>query len=146
MIVRVEVEVRPTESKTKVIKALNNLFNITHIEESKEGIYTRLIILSKGAGLLTKFYSLLRRQRILDAARQYLIKGKREGGITFYLNKQVAYVGKISFCSFEYGESPLGAIVVDVDTENPDMFIDWLAPPTANGVPIERVKSPPEDP
>lgn len=146
MIVKIEAEVRPTESKDKVVKALRNLFSITSLKESKEGNYIRLIASSRGAELLNKFHSLLRRQRILDAARQYLSRGKREGGVTFYLNKQVAYIGKISFCSFEYGESPLGAIVVEIKTENPDMLIDWLAPPTSEGVPIERVKFPPEDP
>ena len=148
MIVRVEVEVRPTEDKGKVIKALKNLFNIKtdDIEETKEGLYTRIIVVSEGGYVLNKLYHMLRMQRILDAARQYLTKGKKERSVIFYLNKQAAYMGKVSFCSFEYGESPLGAIVINIETGDPDRLIDWLSPPTSKGVPIEKVKSPPGDP
>jgi predicted RNA binding protein with dsRBD fold (UPF0201 family) len=44
----------------------------------------------------------------------------------FYLNKQAAYAGHVSFSAPE-GESPLGPIQVIVETENPEQLVDWLA-------------------
>jgi predicted RNA binding protein with dsRBD fold (UPF0201 family) len=46
--------------------------------------------------------------------------------LVFYLNKQAAYAGHVSFSAPD-GESPLGPIQVIVETGNPDQLIDWLA-------------------
>jgi len=46
--------------------------------------------------------------------------------LVFYLNKQAAYAGHVSFSAPE-GESPLGPIQVIIETENTDQLIDWLA-------------------
>jgi predicted RNA binding protein with dsRBD fold (UPF0201 family) len=46
--------------------------------------------------------------------------------ISFYLNKQVAFAGHISF-SEESAESPLGPIRVNIETDSPEQLIDWLA-------------------
>jgi hypothetical protein len=78
---------------------------------------------------LTKLYNLLRRERIRDAARGVLFKGFNGTSITFYLNKQVAYAGHISFCE-PVAESPLGPIKVEIKCEKPRELIDWLAPKT----------------
>jgi len=78
---------------------------------------------------LTKLYNLLRRERIRDAARAVLFGGMSERTIVFYLNKQVAYVGHVSF-SQPVGESPLGPIRVEIECDNPREIIDWLAPKT----------------
>lgn len=142
MRVRVRVEVRPTEDAEKVRGALLNLFNV-RLEEEASG-YLRVLVGEGGAEVLVKFRRLLREQRILDAARQYLLRGIREGGFSFYLNKQAAYSGKVSFCSFEYGESPLGPITVEVETEDPQRTILWLAPRTVQGMPVEEVRKPPD--
>jgi predicted RNA binding protein with dsRBD fold (UPF0201 family) len=77
-----------------------------------------------------RFYDLLRRERILDAARKVLFRGIQGKKIVFYLNKQVAYVGHISF-SQPYGESPLGPIRVEIQCDDPQSLIDWLTPKTA---------------
>ncbi len=79
---------------------------------------------------LTKLYNLLRRERIRDAARGVLFKGLSQNSITFYLNKQVAYAGHISFCQ-PSGESPLGPIKVQITCDKPKELIEWLAPKTA---------------
>jgi predicted RNA binding protein with dsRBD fold (UPF0201 family) len=57
------------------------------------------------------------------------VEGNR---IVFFLNKQAAYAGHVSFSAPE-GESPLGPIQVILETENPEQLIDWLA-----GKPEER--------
>ncbi|MEM3766442.1 MAG: hypothetical protein QXU46_05395, partial [Candidatus Bathyarchaeia archaeon] len=56
-------------------------------------------------------------------------EGLSENNITFYLNKQVAYAGHVSF-SKAVAESPLGPIKVQIECGNPRQLIDWLAPKT----------------
>jgi len=58
-----------------------------------------------------------------------LFKGLNENSITFYLNKQVAYAGHVSFCQ-PVAESPLGPIKVQILCDKPKDLIDWLAPKT----------------
>jgi len=140
--IEVRVEIRPTESEAKVKKALMNLFDFDEIEVEEFKEIRFLVGKGKGAKCLSKLYEALRRQQILDAARQYLERGRELTGVRFYLHKQAAYAGKVSFCSFEYGESPLGAIVVYVETSDPDAFIDWLTPRTIDGKPIGERKPP----
>ena len=49
--------------------------------------------------------------------------------IRFWLNKQVAFAGHISFCE-ETAESPLGPLKVTIETDNPQQLIEWLAEKT----------------
>ena len=49
--------------------------------------------------------------------------------ISFCLNKQVAFAGHVSF-SEEQAESPLGPIRVNIETDNAEQLIDWLAEKT----------------
>ena len=127
--VYIEAEVNPTESEEKVKRAVENIFgNVqTRIQSTSKGA----ILTAEAEGLesLTKLYNLLRRERIRDAARGVLFEGLKGNAITFFLNKQVAYAGHISF-SKEVAESPLGPIKVKIECANPRQLIDWLAPKT----------------
>jgi predicted RNA binding protein with dsRBD fold (UPF0201 family) len=49
--------------------------------------------------------------------------------IIIKLHKQAALAGKVNFCETD-DESPMGAIQVIVETNNPELVIDWLAPGT----------------
>jgi hypothetical protein len=80
-----------------------------------------------GKAGLSKFYNLLGQERILNAARAILLKGIDGNKITFYLNKQVAYVEHISFCE-PLGESPLGPIRVEITCDDTRELVDWLSP------------------
>ena len=79
----------------------------------------------KGPDALTRLKNLLRRERIRAAARAVLLSGIDRNTVSFCLNKQVAYVGHLSFCQ-EEAESPLGPIKVKIESENPRRLIDWL--------------------
>jgi len=127
--VLIEAEVNPTEDIEKVKLAIENVFGTVEYEVKELRRGKLLIAKMKGAAGLTKFYNLLRRERIRDAARAVLFEGANENSVTFYLNKQVAYVGHISFCK-PVAESPLGPIKVQIKCENPKELIDWLAPKT----------------
>lgn len=127
--VYVEVEVNPTESEDKVKGAVENIFG--NIQVKVQSIYKGGLLTAETRGLesLNKLYNLLRRERIRDAARSALFEGTRGKIINFYLNKQVAFAGHVSF-SKEAAESPLGPIKVKIECENPRELIDWLAPKT----------------
>lgn len=123
--IRVETEINPTEDPEKVKRAVENILGSAEFE-IREGM---IAAKAKGMNGLTKLYNLLRRERIRDAARSVLFDGLSKNSITFYLNKQVAYVGHISF-SQPTAESPLGPIKVQIQCDNPRELIDWLAPKT----------------
>ncbi|MEM2118216.1 MAG: RNA-binding domain-containing protein [Candidatus Bathyarchaeia archaeon] len=125
----VEAEINPTESEEKVKRAIENIFG--NIQTKVQPIYKGAIVTAEATEreALTKLYNLLRRERIRDAARAVLFEGLNGKTINFYLNKQVAYAGHVSF-SKEVAESPLGPIKVKIECENPRELIDWLAPKT----------------
>ncbi len=127
--IKIEVEVNPTEDENKVRVAVQRVFGDIDLQSVEEEGYRRLLGKAEGAESLARFYELLRKERILDAARIVLLRGVQGNKITFYLNKQVAYVGHISF-SQPYGESPLGPISVEIQCDDPQSLIDWLAPKT----------------
>ncbi len=127
--VHVEVKVNPTEDLEKVKKAVENIFGNIEFEVTPEERGNLLVAEAKGIDGLTTLRDLLRRERIRDAARRVFFEGLSKKSVVFYLNKQVAYVGHISF-SAPVGESPLGPIKVQIRCDNPQELIKWLAPKT----------------
>src|SRR3972149_9087007 len=123
--VKVEVEINPTESEDKVQRAVENIFGNVAMQTKPMRRGKLLIAESTGIEGLTKFYNLLRRERIRDASKKALFEGIDKNTLTFFLNKQVAYAGHVSF-SKEVAESPLGPIKVTIRSENPRQVIDWL--------------------
>jgi hypothetical protein len=122
----IETDINPTEDAEKVRLAVENIFGAVEFEVRKGKYGAALAAKTIGTQGLTKFYNLLRRERIRDAARSVLLKGIDGKSVTFYLNKQVAYAGHVSF-SEQAGESPLGPIKVEITCDNPKELIDWLA-------------------
>ncbi|MEZ0345927.1 MAG: RNA-binding domain-containing protein [Infirmifilum sp.] len=145
MIVLARAPLYATEAADKVVKAIKNVLGFEVNECNIEGSerYQEVICRSESHKPLEKLSSLLRSQRILDAARSYITRSSSKATFTFYLNKQAAFQGRVSFCSFETGESPLGAITVIIDLGecNPDLFLNWLAPETRDGRPINEEPS-----
>ncbi|MGQ9759303.1 MAG: RNA-binding domain-containing protein [Candidatus Methanomethylicaceae archaeon] len=131
----VQTELNPTEDESKVLRAV---LNVTGVQSYKKYVESgRGFIVQEGdLSLLSRLRSLLRRERILDAARRVMLGGVEGSTITFYINKQAAYAGHVSFCMPE-GESPLGPITFHIKTENPKALIDWLATKTIDGVPVD---------
>lgn len=125
--VRIEVEINPTEDSEKVKRAVENIFGQVNFEIKPQQRRSLLIAETKGLDGLTKLQNLLRRERIRSAARRVLFEGLHGNSIVFYLNKQVAFVGHVSF-SEPVAESPLGPIKIEIHCDNPKELIDWLAP------------------
>jgi len=129
--IHIEAEVNPTEDPEKVKRAVENMFGSVEFEVKLQPRGSLLVAKAQGINGLTKLQNLLRRERIRDAARGVLFEGVSEKSITFYLNKQVAYVGHVSF-SKPVAESPLGPIKVQIRCDNPRELVEWLAPKTAS--------------
>ena len=86
----------------------------------------KVILDGKDQSSLERFRMIIQRDRIRAAARSVLRRSVEGNRLVFYLNKQAAYAGHVSFSAPE-GESPLGPIQVIVETEDPYQLIDWLA-------------------
>ncbi len=128
--VRVEADINPTEDPNRVKRAIENIMGNAEFDVRPQRRGSLMIAEAKGAEGLTKFQNLLRRERIRNAARGVLFQGLSGKSIIFYLNKQVAYVGHLSF-SQPTAESPLGPIRVQIRCDKPREIIEWLAPRTA---------------
>jgi uncharacterized protein len=125
----VEAEVNPTEDEEKVRAAINNVLGNASIVVKPAARGSILNAEAKGQDSLIKFRNILRSDRIRDASRRLLFKATRGNTIRFYLNKQVAYAGHISF-SEETAESPLGPLRFTIETDNPQQLVEWLAEKT----------------
>ena len=128
--VHIEAEINPTEGEDKVKTAVTNVLGNASITIKPSGKADTLIAEAKGQDSLLKLRTILRTDRIRDAARKALFHGTRGNTISFFLNKQVAFAGHVSF-SEETAESPLGAIRVTIETDNPQQLIAWLAEKTS---------------
>lgn len=113
----------PTEDAEKVKRAVLNLFPDSMIEEREGEILAR-------TGSLARFKELVRSYRILDATRRMLLRRKQGTSTSFSVNKQVAFVGKISYVEERL---PLGSIEVSIDDDDLDRLIDEVAPITVDG-------------
>jgi predicted RNA binding protein with dsRBD fold (UPF0201 family) len=121
----VEAEITPTESQEKVGLAIKNIFGDLDLQLKLLHKASLLVGEGKGKESLTRLYDLLRREHIRSAARAVFLEGMDKKTIKFCLNKQVAYVGHVSF-SRETAESPLGPIRVKIECREPRELVEWL--------------------
>jgi predicted RNA binding protein with dsRBD fold (UPF0201 family) len=126
--VTAESLVNPTEDEEKVEKALRNVFPSAPIEKITRSDDTVLLRVH-GAGLefLATLRNLIRQERIRSAARSIIFSNVRGNEIRVYLNKQTAFVGRVSFCE-PVGESPHGPISIEIQAADVQAVIDFLAP------------------
>jgi predicted RNA binding protein with dsRBD fold (UPF0201 family) len=127
--VAVKTPLQPTEDQAKVERALLKLFPSAKIERIT-GPDETIILSIRGSGLecLANIRNLIKQERIRSAARAVLIRNTRGRSIQIYLNKQAAFMGRVSFCQ-PVGESPHGPILVELDCDDPQSAIDYLASP-----------------
>ncbi|MFB2623882.1 MULTISPECIES: RNA-binding domain-containing protein [Methanothermobacter] len=119
--VRVEVPVRATEDPEKVREAVMNVFPDLEIEGYGDFL--------KGEGnteSLSELREALERRRIRLTARGILIKNMRGKSTRIYINKQAALIGRVNV--LEEPITPLGDIMVEIESDDLLGIIDWLAP------------------
>jgi len=134
-VLRVEAEVRPTESEERVVEAIRKIVDVDVKIVDVGGGYRVAVGESTDVACLRRLYTLLRQERILDAARAYAMRFRRGNTLELKLHKQAAYAGHLSFVTYD-DESPLGPIRLTVISDKLDEIVDWLAPPTSQGRPI----------
>jgi predicted RNA binding protein with dsRBD fold (UPF0201 family) len=117
------VAVRPTEDPQKVRQALLNLFPDAQIEERED----RMIGSTENGEALRE---LIIDHHIRDTARGVMLRGRSPRTTRFTLNKQVAYIGKVSFLD---GPVALGGIEVVIEDDDIEGLIDYLAESTVEG-------------
>ena len=116
--------VYPSEDPEKVRSAIIKLFPDAVVEEDDDGFFG-------SCDSLETFSHRIRKQKILDATRSVLIRGRRGNDRTiFHLNKQVAFMGKVSFSE---PKAILGTIKVTVEDIDVSAIIDKVAPETVDG-------------
>ena len=121
--IEITCPVYPSEDPEKVKTAILKVFPNAALEESDMGI--------KGTtDNLDRFSKQIRKQKILDTTRSVMLHGKRGDRTRIFLNKQVALVGKISFCE---EKTILGTMKVVIIDEDIDGLIDKVAPITVDG-------------
>lgn len=119
--VRVEVPVRATEDPEKVREAVMNVFPDLEIESYGDFL--------RGEGnteILRKLREALELRRIRLTARGILVKNMRGKLTRIYINKQAALIGRVNV--LEEPITPLGDIMVEIESDDIMGIIDWLAP------------------
>jgi len=131
--VRIETPVRDTEVTDRVIDAVRNVFADAELVH-EDG---RLIAETH---TLDDFSDVLHEQEILDTARGVFRENATDEGFHFSLKKQAAFEGTVNFAVGEPDE--LGDIEVTVRVRQPSVaeFIDYVAPETDEGQPIDPVR------
>lgn len=136
--VRAETIIYPTEDEKKVRAAIENIIALKQFAEEEQELGKLLFVeTTEGKIILSKLHKLMRTQRILDTAREFMKKYQLNNEITLKLNKQAALMGVVSFTE---GETSLGPIVIKITTSKPEQVIDWLAPKTKDGKPLYEIE------
>ncbi len=144
--VEARCELRPTEDRGKVVRAITNVLSLRsdeiRIVEGGKGRYMEVVAVSHRVEALQKLHTLLRQDRILDTARKLMLNSlSASGRITIKLHKQSAYAGHLSFVTYDE-ESPLGPLRIVVEGDNLSEIVDWLAPKTKDGKPLWELSMP----
>ena len=125
----VETEINPTEDEEKVKAAVNNVLGNATFTVKPEARGSTLFAEAKGQDALFKLRNIMANDRVRDASRRLLLKSIRGDTLKFFLNKQVAFAGHVSF-SEETAESPLGPLRFTIETDNAQQLVEWLAEKT----------------
>jgi predicted RNA binding protein with dsRBD fold (UPF0201 family) len=132
--VRIETPVNDTEVTDRVADAVQNVFpDAEPAHEDGQLVAT--------AHTLDAFSDVLYDQEILDTARRVFTQNATESGFSFDLKKQAAFERIVNFAVGE--PDALGDIHVDVQVREPDVesFIDYVAPATDEGQPVNPVRT-----
>lgn len=125
--VTAEAAVEPTEDEKKVERALLKLFPSGRAErKTEEGNTVGVVVRGSGLEFLSALRNLIRQERIRNTARAIFLRSAEERVMRIYLNKQAAFMGRVSFCA-PMGESPHGPITIAVESDQMQVVIDYLA-------------------
>jgi len=119
----VRVDVHPTESIEKVVKAVHTVMGEIELQESDRGDLKVLEGRLEKVEDLLLLRDLFSRMRIRDAAFSLLTGAVVDDRLSFGLNKEAAFAGRASF--HIAGASPTGPIQVELSGDI-DKVIEFL--------------------
>ena len=131
--VRVVAPVNDTEGTDRVADAIRN------VVPDAEPVHEEGRLVAE-THTLDAFSDVLHEQEILDTARRVFLRNSTTEGFSFALKKQAAFEGIVNFAVGEPDE--LGEIDVTVHVREPgvESFIDYVAPETDEGRPVDPVR------
>jgi len=131
--VDIRAPVHDTEVTDRVADAVSHVFPDAELTHENGALVAEI-------HTLDAFSDVLHEQEILDTARRVFLDNATGEGFSFSLKKQAAFEGVVNFAVGESDE--LGEIDVDVRVREPDVeaFIDYVAPETDEGRPVDPVR------
>ena len=126
-LVTIRTPLRPTEDPEKVRTAIQNLFPESEITTDPNEVVAK-------TASLERFMTLIRNQKILDSIRSKLVHAMQPGSTIISLNKQAAFVKRVSLSE---GKAALGNMEVTIEAEDIERLIDSVAPRTVDGVEVQ---------
>jgi predicted RNA binding protein with dsRBD fold (UPF0201 family) len=87
----------------------------------------RLLISSSEENILHHIYEKIRDKQIGGVVRRSLEKNRTDEETHLLFNKQASFAEVLSICD-DGIESPLGPIILKINSSNLERVIDWLAP------------------
>jgi len=113
-----------SEDPEKVKQAISNIFLFSEIKNENFSIKAY----SKELRSLEKIYESILSTQSHKSYTRNLENNLKDDQTWFFLNKQAAFVEKVSICDTSE-ESPMGPIKVILTSSNIDGIIDWIAFP-----------------
>jgi predicted RNA binding protein with dsRBD fold (UPF0201 family) len=132
-LVSLRTPAHPTEDPSSIDRAVRSLFPDAVLSYQDFHV-------SGSACDLARFAEILHNHRIRDAARRVLRSGVSGQTTRFFLGKQAATAGRVSFTD---GDTVLGDIEVTIESDDIGALIDGVAPstlPPADGRSSSRAK------
>jgi predicted RNA binding protein with dsRBD fold (UPF0201 family) len=125
-LVTIRTPLKPTEDQGKVRTAILNLFPESEITIDQGEVVAKVVSMER-------FKTMIRNQKILDSVRHTLLAGMSSDLAVISLNKQTAFVNRVSLSE---GKAALGNLEVTIESEEIERLIDEIAPRTVDGVEV----------
>ena len=120
--IRIKTTLNKTEDVKKIINAIKNIVEV-NCEVSDTDIKGSTDDFNK----LKSLYEIFRNKQTTHIARKVLLRNSKDNVSKILFNKQAAAINSIVICE-KTNESPLGPIVMEINTEDIEEFIDWFVP------------------
>jgi predicted RNA binding protein with dsRBD fold (UPF0201 family) len=122
--VQISAIIHVSEDLLKVLIAIKNICGNADPIEKQES--NNLVIWKfNSLKVLNNFYRKIRERQIITATKKLLLRNITKDSTSLLLNRQAAFVGNIVLCD-EEAESPLGPIILKIESPELMQVIDWL--------------------